>query len=406
MNTKKYYVYQFVKDLMPIYSIFMLMFENSGMAISEIFLLLTIWNIPVILLEIPSGMLADRWSRKNLIVIGSLLKTLCFVAWISSDSFTLYAIGFACWGISCACTSGAEEALIYDSLKSKQEEEQLEKVISRGRFLSSFSITFASLVGGFLMMYLGENVALMISIIFGVISIYVSLSFTEVNLSKHQNKSSIKLNTILADEVTFFRKNRSTTILILLFIFVIGTAGILDEFDQLIAKDFGLTIGAVGIWITFRSLLCSLGSLVAPYIRALYAKLFRFQANSTLIVHLCIFAGLSLGAASCIRELWAMGFYAAYFLLMASCEVLVENEVHQEIEEEGRSTIQSMISLAFNMFAMMYYGLLGIVLSFTSIFGGVLFVAIYVVAITILLCILNKLLCQPNSCKTQEKGLE
>ena len=406
MNTKKYYVYQFVKDLMPIYSIFMLMFENGGMAISEIFLLLTIWNIPVILLEIPSGVLADRWSRKNLIVIGSLLKTLCFVAWITSGSFTLYAIGFACWGISCACTSGAEEALIYDSLKIEKKEDQFEKVISRGRFLSSFSITLASLAGGFLMMYIGANVALMISIIFGVISIYISLSFKEVNLSKHQKKSSMKIPTILADEVTFFRKNKSTAILVLLFIFVIGTAGVLDEFDQLIAKDFGLSIGAVGIWITFRNLLCSLGSLVAPYIRSFYSKVFRIRNNSTLIVHLCIFAGLSLGTASCIRELWAMVFYATYFLLMASCEVMVENDVHQQIEEEGRSTIQSMISLAFEMFAIMYYGLLGIVLSFTSIFGGVLFVAIYVVAITIMLYILNKLLCQPDGCKTHEKVLE
>ena len=327
------------------------------------------------------------------------------MAWLSSSSFLLYAIGFLCWGISCACTSGAEEALIYDSLKMNQKEEHFEKVISRGRFLSSFSITLASLFSGFIMMYLGANVALIISIIFGVIAVYISLSFKEVNLSKHQKKTSIRMRTILTDEITFFRKNKRTTILILLFIFVIGTAGVLDEFDQLIAKDFGLNIGAIGIWITLRYLLCSLGSLVAPYIRNFYTKVFRIRNNSSVIVPLCIIAGVLLGASSCIGEIWAMGFYASYFLLMASCEVLVENDVHQQIEEEGRSTIQSMISLAFNLFAMAYYGFLGIVLSFTSLFGGVLFVAIYIVVMTVVLSILYKLVCRPDRCEREDNSV-
>ena len=392
MNIKKYYLYQWFKEFMPIYSVFIIMLENRGLTISQISILLTIWSAPVLLLEIPSGILADRWSRKNLLVIGNVLKTLCFVVWICSNQLGYYALGFILWGISCACTSGAEEALIYDSLKYEQKEGRFEHVLSRGRFLSGFSAAIASLVGGFIAMYFGLKLVLVSSIVSGIISICMVCSMKEINYHAKKQNQRRKLQSLLTEEFKFFKNNKGLTILVLMLIFAVGTAAVLDEFDQLIAKDFGLTLGAVGVWITVRNLIASIGSLLAPYIRTFFIKCLRIRKNITIVVLICVLAAILLGASGYIAKLWALIFYAMYFLLMAASEVLVEDSLHQKIEEEGRSTIQSIVSLLLSTFGIFFYVVLGIVFNYTNLFGGIIFIAIYIVGVIVVLSTIHGVL--------------
>ncbi len=70
MNTKKYILRQLFKDLMPIYPLYLLYFENKGMSVQQISALLAIWSVSVVLLEVPSGVMADRLSRRRLIIMG------------------------------------------------------------------------------------------------------------------------------------------------------------------------------------------------------------------------------------------------------------------------------------------------------------------------------------------------
>ena len=74
MNTRKYYIYRFFNELMPIYPLYLLMFEAGGLTLAQISLLLAIWSVPAVIMEIPTGILADRWSRKKMLLLGQILK--------------------------------------------------------------------------------------------------------------------------------------------------------------------------------------------------------------------------------------------------------------------------------------------------------------------------------------------
>ena len=121
-------VYKGLKDLMLIYPVYTLFFEAAGLPLHQVSLLLALWSLPVVVLEVPSGVLADRWSRKSMILLSCLLKAVCFLLWAIDPSFLFFAFGFLCWGVSEAFSSGAEEALLFDSLKSKGEEGRFEHV--------------------------------------------------------------------------------------------------------------------------------------------------------------------------------------------------------------------------------------------------------------------------------------
>jgi Major Facilitator Superfamily len=65
---------------------------------------------------VPSGALADTWSRRHLYAIGAALTGLGYAVWIIWPAYPGFALGFVLWGIGGAFASGTLEALVYDAL--------------------------------------------------------------------------------------------------------------------------------------------------------------------------------------------------------------------------------------------------------------------------------------------------
>jgi MFS family permease len=74
------------------------------------------WSLSSLILEVPSGALADTVSRRMLLWIGPLLAAAGFALWVCVPSFWAFACGFVLWGAKGALGSGALEALIYEEL--------------------------------------------------------------------------------------------------------------------------------------------------------------------------------------------------------------------------------------------------------------------------------------------------
>jgi hypothetical protein len=65
---------------------------------------------------VPSGALADSWSRRHLYALGALLTAAGYATWIIWPAYPGFALGFVLWGIGGAFASGTLEALVYDDL--------------------------------------------------------------------------------------------------------------------------------------------------------------------------------------------------------------------------------------------------------------------------------------------------
>jgi len=296
-------------------------------------------------------------------------------------------------GISGSFHSGAEEALLYDSLLACKRENEYDKILGRCGALSGISIVLASVSGGFIWTYFGSKAPLYLSVIFALISAITALSFREVNFYKNaDNKKHHKAikNGIdtFRDAASFLVKSRKILIFNLLSITVIGMAGIVDEYDPLIAKEYGLSMGLVGIWVGIRFIFCSFGSYIAYFLKYVCRKIFKAKDIIFIISLICITANLSLFAAGLIKHLWVMGLYGMYFLLLSAAEVLQEDYIQQNIGEEGRSTVHSLLSLASSTYGILACFLLGAVLKAISIHEMLVVLSIYGISLIILLCLL------------------
>lgn len=114
-NPVKIYILAFFQVFLVILPIAVPFFQSKGLSMQEVFMLQAIFGAVIALSEIPSGYLADLWSRKNALLLGAILcgvgHTLLLVA---QDFWTLVAFEIFL-GMGTSLLSGADIAVLYDT---------------------------------------------------------------------------------------------------------------------------------------------------------------------------------------------------------------------------------------------------------------------------------------------------
>jgi MFS family permease len=100
----------------------------SGAQISVLFM---VWSATGFIAEVPTGALADRFSRRTALVAAAVLQAAGYAVWILLPTFTGFAAGFVLWGLGGALVSGALEALLYDGLAAAGAEDRYPMVYGR-----------------------------------------------------------------------------------------------------------------------------------------------------------------------------------------------------------------------------------------------------------------------------------
>jgi MFS family permease len=117
----------------PLYPLYALLFADHGLSETEISVLFAIWSSVSVVTEVPSGALADHFSRRGALVAAGVLQASGYALWITLPGFTAFAAGFVLWGIGGSLVSGSMEALFYDGLAAAGAEAHYAQVIGRMR---------------------------------------------------------------------------------------------------------------------------------------------------------------------------------------------------------------------------------------------------------------------------------
>lgn len=111
--------YTGLRDFVPLYAVYALLFQAEGLSASAISSLFLVWSVTSFLAEVPSGAWADLVSRRLLLSAGSLLTAMAFTLWLLIPTAAGFAAGFILWGIGGALVSGTWESLVYDTLAER-----------------------------------------------------------------------------------------------------------------------------------------------------------------------------------------------------------------------------------------------------------------------------------------------
>jgi MFS family permease len=134
------YLHNALDELIPLYAVYPLLFAAHGLSTGQISLLYITWSLTGFVLEVPSGALADRMSRRKLLVVASLVRAVGYTLWMVTPSFTGFAIGFVLWGACGALQSGTWEALVYDELAAAGAAKRYGQVLGRTEVIGSLAV--------------------------------------------------------------------------------------------------------------------------------------------------------------------------------------------------------------------------------------------------------------------------
>jgi len=105
--------------------------DLAGLGPLELVLVGTVLELSVFLFEIPTGVVADVYSRRLSIVIGLLLTGVGFAVEAARPDFAVILAAQVLWGIGYTFTSGATEAWIADEVGAS-DPDAVEQLFIRG----------------------------------------------------------------------------------------------------------------------------------------------------------------------------------------------------------------------------------------------------------------------------------
>ncbi len=332
--TRLFYVTQFFRDFIFIYAVDKLFLIFRGIELYQIAILIAFWSLLTILLEVPTGALADRWSRKNMLVLSALFTSLCYVTWFFGSNFWLFLLGYTFRTISGTFESGTIEAYVFDFLKQKQKEEEFEKIWGRGQAFLTIGITIALSSGGFLSTYSYELVVAL-SALSPLFTMATSLLFPQVYpVTMIGEKSYLS---ILKDGI---KQASSNTVLIKIFLYsaiVYAALGMLDEYDQvLLSSWFNMPKTFIGIWLAIGVGVSSISAFFA----------YKFTHTGWKVLYTtAIITSVLLIIMAFFKSLFLLGILILLYAFSALMSVLIQGMIQREINSDERATITSICSL-------------------------------------------------------------
>jgi len=133
--------------VMPIVVLF---YKENGLNVTQVFTLQSVYSLSIVLLEIPSGYFADVLGRKNTISLGAILGFVGYAIYSVTSGFWGFFIAEVVLGFGQSMISGADSALLYDSLMDARQQDKYIRHEGRMTSVGNFAEAFAGILGGLL----------------------------------------------------------------------------------------------------------------------------------------------------------------------------------------------------------------------------------------------------------------
>jgi hypothetical protein len=130
---------------MPIVLWVVFLQQRYGYSLTEVTLLdLPFW-LGIFLFEIPTGIVADKYGRKLSLTLSAVIGTAIWLVFASSGEFWVMASAQFVGGLAVTFSSGADEALLYETTKALNREADYATLTARARAVRTISAMLAGL---------------------------------------------------------------------------------------------------------------------------------------------------------------------------------------------------------------------------------------------------------------------
>jgi MFS family permease len=367
------YAYAFLDEFVLLYPLYALLFTDAGLTAGQVSALFVLWSATGIVLEVPSGALADAVSRRALLVVAPLVGAVGYALWVTAPSFWAFAAGFVLWGVRGALVSGSLEALVYTELDARGAAGDYARVLGRSHTAGVLAVVLATALAAPAFGAGGYRLLGAVSVAAGLLASGAALLLPEQRRQGRREGQREGLQegpragtdprpddpgdadepgylAILSEGLRESRSAPAVRRAVLLVPAVTALWGSLEEYTSLLVRGTGVPTGQVPWWELVLWGGAGLGGLLAGRAAGLSAP-----ALGSLVA-----AGgmlLAVGAASGVTA--GVVAVAAGFAALQLSGVVVGAWLQDAVTGPARATVTSVASLAAELVAVAVYVVYG-----------------------------------------------
>jgi MFS family permease len=362
------YGFRFFDSFLLIYPLYGVMFVAHGLTPFQVSLTLMAWSATGFALQIPSGVLADRWSRRWMLCAGQLVRVLGFMAWLFYPGFPGYLAGLVLWGVKSALTNGVFEALVYDELKAAGRPQDYARIMGGAWAVTAVSILLASLAAAVAVKF-GYPLVMHASIAGGLVCAVSAVALPRARRSLPTGRADYVAH--LAQGFRYGLSHRMIPGVIALLAVSQAFGGGLEGFWPIFGSKAGLSPAKVAVYVAAIAAAQALASANAHRLRTLAAPAFH---------GLLAAMGLALALAAWIFQPWTVALVVALVGGFKLIDVNFDARLHDAIPSEMRATLAAVRSFAGQVTMTVLLAVFGMLADATSYRTGFLFAGLAMAA--------------------------
>lgn len=338
-NVKIDYIYCFMKNFDISSAIWVLYMVYKGLPLWQIGVVEGIFHIASFLFEVPSGALADLFSRKNVIIIGRLCSAISAVINLFANNLLGFAIGFTISALSYNLNSGSEEALVYDSLKKIGDEKSYLKVNSRLNLIIEISQGLATFIGGILAEYSYVYCYITV-IIISLLSMIPAVLFNEVPMDREDSKDKVSIKKHFKVCYDIIKDNKEILKILIYFPIVFTFNTVVFFYGQQYFSELGLNKIEISLVMLFSGLFSCIGSITCEKVIVVFKENTKYAIS--------ILMGVSIVMISSKNIVISIIFFGIMNYANSVLYPIQSSSLNKLIPSEQRATIISIDSMMFS----------------------------------------------------------
>jgi MFS family permease len=329
--------------------------QVKGLSIIQTTFLLGLQEFLLIFLEVPTGVIADKVSRKFSVTLGYIITSLPFALLPLVNNY-IYIIGlFAIKAVGKALVSGADTALLYDSLLDMGRTSEYKKIKTVAGVWTMGIATVAIFLGGWLGQANLYSITLWLPLPFQLIGAFAAYLMIEPEISKKakaiQEQNYLR-HVWSAAKIVLVQKN--VLLFALIFAILEGTAVNMKWyypaiFDQL---KYGLLVSGIAMAGLYG------GKTLINWVGT---KLILKDPYKNTKLWILVIASAWLAIATIFQTIVVLPSLILILLGLELATNSVEELIHESLESKVRATAMSFVNLLSSIGAtllILYWGYL------------------------------------------------
>lgn len=317
---------------MPVILIF---YNANKLEIRHLFVIQAAYSLTIVLFELPSGYLADRWGRKKTLLAGALLNFGGYLMYSVSYGFEGFLMAQLMLGIGMSFMSGSDTAMLYDTLASMGQQNRYLKIEGRMTSVGNFAEAAAGIAAGFLLL-VSPRFPFICQAFVALIAVPAALLLIEPPLPAHLNKPRPRelLNTL--KNALFVHPDLRRN---LFLSSVLGASTLtMAWFVQPFLQKTGVPETLYGILWTVLNASVGLTALMAYRIERRLGE----KRSVWLVV---VFTTAGYIALASFQSAWAILFILMFYLVRGIATPVLKDYLNKHLTADTRASVLSLRSL-------------------------------------------------------------